>query len=53
MMASTGVDNGSFQLIVEKFNGRNFREWALLIKLLINGKRKLGYMTGEMLLIIT
>ncbi|XP_022852393.1 uncharacterized protein LOC111374018 [Olea europaea var. sylvestris] len=46
-MALTGLDNASFQLMVEKLNGRNFKEWAQSIKLVIDGKGKLGYLTGE------
>ncbi|XP_022883460.1 tRNA threonylcarbamoyladenosine dehydratase 2, partial [Olea europaea var. sylvestris] len=46
-MGSTGVENTSFQLTVEKLNGKNFREWTQSIKLVIEGKGKLGYLTGE------
>lgn len=46
-MSSGGIDNSSFQLIVEKLNGKNFREWAQSIKLVIDGKGKLGYLTGD------
>ena len=46
-MGITGADNMAFQLTVEKLNGRNFREWAQSIKLVIEGKGKMGYLTGE------
>ena len=32
---------------VEKLNGKNFREWAQSVKLVIDGKGKLGYLTDE------
>ena len=44
---SNGADNSSFQLTVEKLNGKNYLEWAQSIKLVIDGKGKLGYLTGE------
>ena len=46
-MGSNGLDNTSFQLTVEKLNGKNNLEWAQSIKLVIDGKGKLGYLTGE------
>ncbi|KAK3230206.1 hypothetical protein Dsin_002087 [Dipteronia sinensis] len=46
-MSSKGLDNLSFQFTVEKLKGRNFREWAQSMKLVIDGKGKLGYLTGE------
>lgn len=45
---ANGVDNSFFQLIVEKLDGKNFREWAQSIKLVIDGKGKMGYLTGEL-----
>lgn len=33
--------------MVEKLDGRNYREWAQSIKLINDGKVKLGYLTGE------
>ena len=46
-MNSNGSDNSTFQFTVEKLNGKNFLEWAQSIKLVIDGKGKLGYLTGE------
>lgn len=46
-IGSNNLENSSFQLIVEKLNGRNFREWAQSIKLVIEGKGKLGYFIGD------
>lgn len=40
-------NNSTLQLTVEKLDGKNFREWAQSIKLVIDGKGKLGYLTGE------
>ncbi|RVW90170.1 hypothetical protein CK203_041959 [Vitis vinifera] len=34
-------------LTIEKLNGKNYREWAQSIKLVIDGKGKLGFLTGE------
>lgn len=39
-----GIDSSSFQSTVEKLN---FREWAQSIQLIIDGKGKIGYLTGE------
>lgn len=46
-MSPNESENSSFQFSVEKFNGSNFLEWAQSIKLVIDGKGKLGYLTGE------
>ncbi|RVW43722.1 hypothetical protein CK203_080482 [Vitis vinifera] len=34
-------------LSIEKLNSKNYREWAQAIKLVIDGKGKLGLLTGE------
>ena len=44
---SNGPEGSTFQLTVEKFDGKNYRQWAQSIKLVIEGKGKLGYLTGE------
>lgn len=41
------MENSSFPLTVEKLDGKNYREWAQSIKLIIDGKGRLGYLTGE------
>lgn len=46
-MSSIGMDSSSFQLTVEKLNEKNYRVWAQSIKLVVDGKGKLGYLTGE------
>ena len=39
--------NTSFPLMVEKHQGKNYREWAQSIKLMVNGKGRLCYLTRE------
>lgn len=46
-MNFSGLDNSSFQLMVEKFNGKNYREWTQSVKLVVNGKGKMEYLIGE------
>ena len=50
-MTINGVDqlspNPSIQLTVYKLNGNNYLEWAQSIKLAIDGRSKLGHLTGE------
>ena len=47
-MGSAGAfDNSPLHLTIEKLNGKNYREWAQAIKLVIDGKGKLGFLTGE------
>lgn len=46
-MSLIGFHNSSFQLTMEKLNGRNYREWAQLIKLVVDGKGKIGYFIGD------
>lgn len=46
-MNLTRGENASFQLKVKKLNRRNFRKLAQSIKLVMDGKGKLGYQTGE------
>ena len=38
--------NPSIQITQHKLNGLNFREWYQSVVLVINGKRKMGYLTG-------
>ncbi|RVX05180.1 hypothetical protein CK203_020210 [Vitis vinifera] len=40
-------DNSPLHLSIEKLNSKNYREWAQAIKLVIDGKGKLGLLTGE------
>ena len=37
----------SFQLTGQKLNGQNFLQWAQSVKLAIDERGKLGYLTGE------
>ena len=41
------IDNSPLHLTIEKLNSKNYREWAQAIKLVIDGKGKLGLLTGE------
>ncbi|XP_057983248.1 uncharacterized protein LOC131168072 [Malania oleifera] len=47
MSGGSTNDNTVFPLSLEKLNGKNFREWAQSMKLVIERKGKLGYLTGE------
>ncbi|XP_073128544.1 uncharacterized protein [Henckelia pumila] len=42
-----GLDHSSVHFTIHKLNGKNFLEWAQSIKLVIDGKGRLGYLTGE------
>ncbi|EXB25087.1 hypothetical protein L484_005910 [Morus notabilis] len=37
----------SLQITIHKLNGKNYVEWSQFVKLVIDGKGKLGYLTGE------
>ncbi|KAL3520401.1 hypothetical protein ACH5RR_018550 [Cinchona calisaya] len=41
------VSHHSFQLTSHKLDGRNYLEWAQSVKLAIDGRGKLGHLTGE------
>jgi len=43
----TGFDGSSLQITLHKLNGTNFHEWSQLVMLVIKGKGKVGYLTGE------
>ncbi|KAJ9682803.1 hypothetical protein PVL29_018680 [Vitis rotundifolia] len=43
----SAFDNSPLHLTVLKLNSKNNREWAQAIKLVINEKGKLGFLTGE------
>ena len=47
MGSANAFDNSPLHLTVEKLKGKNYREWAQAIKLVIDGKEKLGFLTGE------
>ncbi|RVW85270.1 hypothetical protein CK203_046563 [Vitis vinifera] len=47
-MGSAGAfDNSPLHLTIEKLNDKNYREWAQAIKLVIDGKGKLGFLISE------
>ena len=47
MGSTDAFDNSPLHLTVEKLNGKNYREWAHAIKPVIDGKGKLGFLTGK------
>lgn len=46
VMSPFGLDNSSFQFTVKKLNRKDYREWGQSIKLIVNEKGKLWYLTG-------
>lgn len=44
-MSASGHDSPFLQLTLEKLNHMNFRVWAQSVKLIIDGKGKLGNLT--------
>ena len=47
-MGSAGAFyNSPLHLTVEKWNDKNYKEWVHAIKLVIDKKGKLGFLTGE------
>lgn len=50
-MATSSIDqvaaNSSLQITVHKLNEKNYLEWSQPIKLAVDGRGKLGYLTGE------
>ena len=47
MGSDSAFDNSPLHLTVEKLNGKNYREWAQAIKLVIDGNGKLGFLISE------
>ncbi|XP_073307164.1 uncharacterized protein [Primulina huaijiensis] len=41
-------DISSIQITTQKLNGRNYLQWAQSVKIVICGRGKLGYLTGEL-----
>ena len=41
--------NSTLYLTVTKLNGHNYLEWAQSVKLAIDGREKMGHLTGEIL----
>lgn len=46
-MNSNGLDNSSFPITVDNFNGTNYKEWAQSVKFVINNKGKIRYLTRK------
>lgn len=44
-----GIENPSLKLIVHKLNSKNYLKWVQSIKLMIDGKGKLGHLTGKII----
>ncbi|RVX00452.1 hypothetical protein CK203_024639 [Vitis vinifera] len=40
-------NSNTLQITVHRFNGKNYVEWVQSVKLVIDGKDKIGYLTGE------
>lgn len=47
IMGSSELHNLLFNSQWKKLNGRNYREWAQPIKLVVDGNEELRYLTGE------
>ncbi|XP_073129675.1 uncharacterized protein [Henckelia pumila] len=43
----SGNDISSLQITTHKLNGRNYLQWAKSVKIVISGRGKLGYLTGD------
>ena len=41
------ASGSSLQITIHKLNGKNYLEWSQSVKLAIDGRGKLGYLTGE------
>ena len=41
------ASGSSMQITIHKLNGKNYLEWSQSVKLAIDGRGKLGYLTGE------
>lgn len=44
--STTGFEGYSVLIVTDKLNGSNYREWAQAIKLAIDGRGKLNFLTG-------
>ncbi|KAL9411806.1 hypothetical protein AB3S75_045415 [Citrus x aurantiifolia] len=41
------VSENTLQITIHKLNGKNYLEWSQFVRLVIDGKVKLGYLNGE------
>jgi len=41
------VSKSTLQITIHKLNGKNYLEWSQSVRLVIDGKGKLGYLNGE------
>ncbi|KZV18803.1 hypothetical protein F511_37198 [Dorcoceras hygrometricum] len=46
-VSPNGLEHSSVHITIHKLNGKNFLEWAQSIKLIIEGRGRLGYLTGD------
>lgn len=42
-----GGQNNSLQVNVQKLDGSNYAEWSQTVRLILDGKGKLGFLTGD------
>lgn len=47
-IASVSGSDASLHITAHKLNGRNYLQWAQSVKIVICGRGKLGYITGEL-----
>ena len=47
MGSPSAFNNSPLHLAIEKLNGKNYIKWARAMKLIIDGKVKLGFLTDE------
>ncbi|XP_045810273.1 putative glycine-rich cell wall structural protein 1 [Trifolium pratense] len=45
-----GGQNNSLQVNVQKLDGSNYPEWSQTVRLILEGKGKLGFLTGDVLM---
>ncbi|XP_019056073.1 PREDICTED: uncharacterized protein LOC109115911, partial [Nelumbo nucifera] len=46
-LAAISLSENSLQITIHKPNGKNYFEWSQSVRLVIDGKGKLGYLNGE------
>lgn len=48
MVPIYGHNTSSLQITAHKLDGKNYLQWAQSVKLVISGRGKLGYLTGDL-----
>ncbi|KAL9420097.1 hypothetical protein AB3S75_037804 [Citrus x aurantiifolia] len=46
-LPAVSLSENSLQITIHKLNGKNYFEWSQSVRLVIDGKGKLGYLNGE------